>query len=296
MFIEDMDDDSAYEMLVDGGVSSYETQYLELAQKILDEGEWIDNERTGRKCLTIPSHTFEYGEEIPLLTTRPSYPVSAWAEMLGYLRRYEWANQFADIGSPTWDVNSNHTEAWLVNPNRIGHNHIGKCYGAALGDYELPELFDKLNRHVDDRGLMINFWKPEKFELGCLRPCMYRHLFTILGDTLYLESSQRSCDYMCGKNFNALQVWFLLKHACKITGLKFGGAKHHIVNIHIYDKHINGVKELLRRTPTELDVNFRISEWVKSFEDLTENDTHAREYFKLEGYSPQPKIDFELVA
>jgi len=30
--------------------------------------------------------------------------------------------------------------------------------------------------------------------MGCLRPCMHTHTFSLLGDTLYLTSYQRSCD------------------------------------------------------------------------------------------------------
>lgn len=28
-------------------------QYLDLCQRIVDEGVWINNERTGKRCLTI---------------------------------------------------------------------------------------------------------------------------------------------------------------------------------------------------------------------------------------------------
>lgn len=278
---------------------TYEEEYLNLIKHILEEGVSIKNDRTGRECLTIPEYTFEYSEhDIPLLTTRPSYPVSALAEILGYLRRYEWADQFDNIGAKTWYVNANQTEAWLENPNRLGENHIGKCYGAALEEYEIKDLLLKLNNGIDDRGLILNFWKPEMFELGCLRPCMYQHVFSIIGDTLYLNSYQRSCDVMCGLNFNSLQVWFLLKLICEITGLKFGKAKHHIVNVHIYDKHLEGVSELLTRKTQELDVGFEIEPWVYGYRTLNTllEDEHAREYFTLKGYEPQSRIDFELIA
>ena len=45
-----------------------------------------------------------------------------------------------------------------------------------------------------DRGEIITFYNPGEFELGCLRPCMHTHTFSLLGDTLYLTSYQRSCD------------------------------------------------------------------------------------------------------
>jgi thymidylate synthase len=177
---------------------------------------------------------------------------------------------------------------------------MGSVYGAALEDWELPELFEKLMAHEDDRGLMINFWRPAKFDKGCLRPCLYSHLFTIVGDTLHLKSSQRSCDMLCGKNFNALQVYMLLAFFAHITGLKAGIATHEIVNPHIYEDHIEGVEELLVRELNLADEHFlSINEDVTSFEDLLDDSRHSRDYFTLVGdnkYSPQPRIKFDLIV
>ncbi len=278
--------------------STYEYETRQLLRKILDEGVWVDNKRTGRKCLTIPEHTMYYdvaNEPPPLLTTKQSYPVTAWAEFLGYLRRYQWANQFDKIGTKTYYSNANETEAWLNNPYRAGTNHLGEIYGAALESWELPQLFKKLMAHEDDRGLKINFWKPEKFLRGCIRACMYEHTFTILGDTIHMESSQRSVDMGLGHNFNSLQCYFLLKFVSHITGLKAGKVKHNMVNLHIYDSHIDTIVEMLSRVPYDLDVTFKIADWVKSFDDLVANDEHAREYFTIKGYKHQGKLEMDLV-
>jgi thymidylate synthase len=283
-------------------VSKYEKDYLAACQKVLDEGVWINNKRTGTKCLTIPKLTFTYdvsNDPLPVLTTKQSYPVSAWAEMVGYLRRYEWADLFDKIGSASWYVNSNETEAWVNNPARKGENHIGTAYGAALEEWELPELFSKLMAHEDDRGLMINFWRPAKFKTAALRPCLYSHLFTIIDGTLHLTSSQRSCDLACGKNFNALSLYIMLKVFAHITGLKAGKVVHEITNPHIYESHIEGIKEQLSRTPLPNNTTFKVNDWVRSFEDITERDNHARDYFTLTGYDRDThlgKIPFDLVA
>lgn len=56
------------------------------------------------------------------------------------------------------------------------------------------------------RGEIITFFNPGETELGCLRPCMHTP-FSLLGDTLYLTSYQRSCDVPLGLNFNQIQVF-----------------------------------------------------------------------------------------
>ena len=49
---------------------SPEKQYLKLCEQIIEFGEWIYNERTGKRCLTIPNATMDYSEDIPVLTTK----------------------------------------------------------------------------------------------------------------------------------------------------------------------------------------------------------------------------------
>jgi thymidylate synthase len=278
---------------------NYETQYLTLCQKLLDEGQWVTNDRTGRKCLTLIGESMRYdgsSSTPPLLTTKQSFPVSAVAEIIGYLRKYTNAQQFSDMGSPTWFVNANETQAWLNNPNRKGENDIGLCYGTVVPDNEWHDLFNKLRNHNDDRGLTIDFWRPELFDRAALRPCMRKHTFSIVGDGLYLTSESRSVDVACGLNFNSIQCYFLLNVVAKIIGLKPMYVTHNLINVHIYDSHIDGIKEQLSRTPIDIKPEFKISDWVDDFADITEQDCHAREYFELTGYEHLGKIAFDLVA
>ena len=57
-------------------------QYLELCKRIVDEGVWIDNKRTGKRCLTVINADLTYNvaaNEFPLVTTRKSFYKSASA-------------------------------------------------------------------------------------------------------------------------------------------------------------------------------------------------------------------------
>ena len=280
---------------------SYEQQYLDQINTILRKGRWVWNERTSTRCLTIPRYVMEIPldeRSAPLLTVRPSYPVSAVAEIIGYLRQYTWATQFDEIGSKTWYVNANETQAWVENPYRKGDNHLGEVYGASLETSYIYDILRKVSDGVDDRGLKLDWWQPHKFSSSALRPCLSDHQFTIIGDELNLTSNQRSCDMMCGGNFNAIQVYFLGMLAAKMSG-KVGGSALHIMNhVHIYEEHLGGVEELLSRKPETLNTNFKIKGWVQYPEDILQEGCHAREYFTLKGYerASQPKIDFKLIS
>ena len=62
-------------------------QYLKLCQRIVDEGQWVENKRTGTRCLTVINADLEYdvaNNQFPMITTRKSYYKAAIAELLGY--------------------------------------------------------------------------------------------------------------------------------------------------------------------------------------------------------------------
>lgn len=48
-------------------------QYLDLCQRIVDQGVWVENERTGKRCLTVINADLTYdvgSNQFPLVTTR----------------------------------------------------------------------------------------------------------------------------------------------------------------------------------------------------------------------------------
>nr|WP_155655086.1 thymidylate synthase [Aliivibrio fischeri] len=255
-------------------------QYLDLCQRIVDEGTWIENERTGKRCLTVINADLTYDVEngvFPLVTTRKSFWKAAVAEMIGYIRGYDSAEDFRKIGTKTWDANANLNDAWLNNPHRKGDDDMGRVYGVQgrswakpNGEFvdQLKKIIDDLSAGIDDRGEILNFYNPGEFDMGCLRPCMYSHHFSLLGDTLYLNSTQRSCDVPLGLNFNMVQVYFLLAIVAQITGHKAGKAYHKIVNAHIYEDQLELMQNVqLKREPLQAPI-FKINPEIKSLEDL----------------------------
>lgn len=192
-------------------------QYLDLLQRVVNEGVWIENKRTQTRCKTIINADLTYDVDegkFPLLTTRKAFYRQAIGEMLGYLRGYTSTEQFHKLGVKTWDANAANP-VWQKNPVCKGITDLGKIYGAAGNtvpylEYSrtrpesgllmvypgaeinvLQNIIKSLKEGNDNRGLIWNFWNPGLFHLGCLRPCMYEHQFSLVGDTLYLNSTQR---------------------------------------------------------------------------------------------------------
>lgn len=276
--------------------------YLDLCQRIINEGRWVENERTGKRCLTVINADLTYDVEnncFPLLTTRKSFWKAAIAELLGYIRGYDSAADFRALGTKTWDANANENAAWLKNPFRKGPDDMGRVYGVQGRSWQKPDgevidqlrkLVDNLSRGIDDRGEILSFYNPGEFHMGCLRPCMHTHTFSLLGDTLYLTSYQRSCDVPLGLVFNQVQVFAFLKIIAQITGHKPGQAFHKIVNAHIYEDQIPLMRDVqLKREPFNLP-QLHINPDIKSLDDLETWVT--LEDFEVTGYECYPAIQY----
>ena len=285
-----------------------ESQYLELCQRILNEGVMVHNKRTGKGCLTVINADFEYDASngaFPLITTRQAFWRSAIAEMIGYLRGFNNAQQFADIGCNTWFKNANETRAWLANPYRKGENDIGRAYGVQLRDWRNPEgqpvdqlkkVVDQMKTGQDNRRMIMTFHNPGELDHASLDACMHTHHFSILDGTLYLTSYQRSIDVPLGLVFNMCQTVFLLRVMAQISNLKPGKVFHKLVNCHIYDDQIELMKEQLTRTPFA-EPTFHVSPDIKTLEDLeTWVDPRNKEHFWVEGYQHHAPIVYPFAA
>jgi thymidylate synthase len=273
-------------------------QYLDLCQRIVDHGEWVENKRTGTRCLTVINADLEYdiaNKQFPLITTRKSFYKSAIAELLGYIRGYDNAAQFREVGCNTCNEN----QAWLDNSYRKGEDDMGRVYGVQGRSWmrpdgsqldQLKKVIDNLTNGIDDRSEIITFYNPGEFEMGCLRPCMHTHTFSLLGDTLYLTSYQRSCDVPLGLNFNQVQVYVLLALVAQITGHKPGKAYHKIVNAHIYENQLALMTDVqLKRAPFP-SPQLRINPKIKTLKDI--EDWVSTDDFELDGYQCHEPIKY----
>ena len=120
-----------------------------------------------------------------------------------------------------------------------------------------------------------------------LPPCHTFFQFYVVNGHLDCQLYQRSADVAVGVPFN-IASYALLQHLianeCNLIPRFF---VHTFGDAHIYSNHIDGVKEQLKRTPTELPklvINKKpLSEIV--YEDI-----------QLENYTFQPFIKFEIAV
>jgi thymidylate synthase len=279
--------------------------YLNLVQNVLDNGVWKDN-RTGVRTLSnfAEFYKVDLSEGYPLLTTKKVFFKSVIMELLWYLRgedHIKWLRDENDIH--IWD-------AWADENGYVGPIYPvlwrrfpmakasdGKRY-QPLGsnvqkEWEYDE-FDQLQNAIhllktnpESRRIVVSAWHPGLLgEMG-LPPCHIMYIFNVSGGNLHCHLTQRSGDIALGIPFNLACYSALTMAIAQEVGLKPGIFAHTIVDAHIYENHIDGLKEQLKREPKALP-QLKIAN--KPIDELSFED------FELMNYNPHPAIKFPVAV
>ena len=120
-----------------------------------------------------------------------------------------------------------------------------------------------------------------------LPPCHYTFCLNVIGDRLNCHLTQRSADMAIGLPFNLACYALLTMMLAKETGYEIGEFAHTLIDAHIYENHIEGLREQLQREPRPLP---RIVIADKPFDELRFED------IRLENYHPHLAIKFEVAV
>ena len=262
--------------------------FIENCNDILNNGYSTENEKNrphwedGSEAYTIKKfgivNRYNLSEEFPILTLRQTYFKSAIDEILWIWQKK--SNKVSELNSHIWDE-------WAGEDGTIG-----KAYGYQLGiKHKYKEgWFDQVDRVLYDlkndpfsRRIMTNIYNFEDLHEMNLYPCAYSVTFNVTGNRLNAILNQRSQDTLMANNWNVVQYAVLVHMFAQVSGLDAGELVHVISDMHIYNRHIDMVKELLSREPYPAPV-FKINKEVKNFYDFTVDD------FSLEGYKYGPSL------
>ncbi len=256
--------------------------FIENVKDIMENGVW-DTDYPVRPHWAdgTPAHTikkfaivnrYNLQEELPILTIRKTAFKSAIDEILWIWQKK--SNNVHDLHSHIWD-------SWADE-----NGSIGKAYGYQLGKKSIyPEgEFDQVDRVLFDlknnphsRRIMTNLYNFDDLHEMNLYPCAYSMTFNVSGDTLNGILNQRSNDMLTANNWNVLQYSILLMMFAQVSGLKAGTLVHVIADAHIYDRHIDIVKEIIAK-PQHKAPKLKMNPNVKNFYDFKVEDFELEDY------------------
>lgn len=257
-------------------------QYLELLQKIMDEGT-LRSDRTGTGTKSIFGHQmrFDLEDGFPLLTTKKLHLKSIIYELLWFLRGDSNVAYLQEHGVSIWDE-------W-ADPE----GNLGPIYGVqwrSWPSYNQGEAYDQIARVVEDirtspdsRRLMVSAWNVAQIDQMALPPCHCLMQFYVANGRLSLQLYQRSGDVFLGVPFNIASYALLLMMVAQVTGLKPGTFVHTLGDAHLYCNHLEQTALQLMRSPRTLPT-MQLNPEVRNLEDFKFED------FKLLDYTPHPHI------
>ncbi len=253
-----------------------ENGYSSRGQKV--RARWED----GTEAHTIKRfgvvNRYDLQEEFPALTLRPTAIKSAVGEMLWIWQKK--SNNIRDLGSRIWD-------SWADE-----NGSIGKAYGYQMGvRYKFPQgemdqvdnVIWQLKNTPYSRRIMTNIYNFNDLSEMGLEPCAYSMTFNVTGDRLNAILNQRSQDILTANNWNVVQYAVLVHMMAQISGLKAGELVHVIADAHIYDRHVDIIREMIKRPQYPAPV-FHLNPDVKDFYEFTTDD------IKIEDYQTNPQI------
>ena len=103
------------------------------------------------------------------------------------------------------------------------------------------------------------------------------------GEGLNAVLNQRSQDILAANNWNVVQYAVLVHMFAQVSGLKPGEFVQVIADAHIYDRHVDIVREMIER-PQYPAPRFTLNPDVKDFYDFTTDDV------LIENYETNPQI------
>ena len=260
-------------------------QYLDLLQRILDEGV-EKTDRTGTGTISVFGHQMRFNLEngFPLLTTKKLHLKSIIHELLWFLKGDTNVKYLQENGVRIWNE-------WADENGDLGH-----IYGfqwRSWPDYkggfidQIQEAVDTIKNNPDSRRIIVSAWNVGDLGNMNLPPCHAFFQFYVADGRLSLQLYQRSADTFLGVPFNIASYALLLLMMAQVTGLKAGDFVHTLGDTHIYKNHLEQVRLQLTREPRNLP-QMRINPDVNNIFDFKFED------FTLENYDPMPHIKGEV--
>ncbi len=246
-----------------------EYQYLNLIRQVLQHGVLEKGRNGNTYALFGYNMRFNLSDgTLPLLTTKQVAWKTCLKELLWFIRGCTDNAVLQAQKVHIWDGNS--TREFLdsrgLTNNRV--NDLGPIYGyqwrhfnapyidcdasyEGQGIDQLAQIIETLKTDPTSRRMIMTAWNPCQLDQMALPPCHILCQFNVLDGRLSCTMYQRSCDIGLGVPFNIASYSMLTHILAKHCDLLPGEFIYNMGNVHIYDDHVEPLKQQLERVPYE---------------------------------------------
>lgn len=245
-----------------------EQAYLDLLKRVLEKGT-LEQDRTNTGCRVLfgDQIRFPIKDSFPLLTTKKVFWKGIVEELLWFLQGKTNNKQLQEKGVHIWDGNS--SREFLDKSGLSSYEegdcgpiysfqwiHFGAEYKDCHTDYtgqgvnQINYIIEEIKKNPTSRRIMMSAWNPSDLKKMCLPPCHVSAQFHVReGKYLSCHMYQRSCDTFLGLPFNIASYALLTYMIAAKTGLIPDELILSFGNVHIYNNHVEQVKQQLEREP-----------------------------------------------
>lgn len=264
-----------------------EQQYLDLLKDILANGTLKHDHNTGNGLVSVFGRQmrFDLSKGFPLLTTKKVPWNSIMKELYWFMSGQTNIKYLVDNGVPIWtdypfkiykkkadkgelpQLTLQEFSEKIKTDDQFAKDHgeLPRIYGEQWRAWpasdgrtidQLAWVIDTLKNYPERKHAVLSAWNPQ-FLYAMAKPgdalsfplCHILFHFNVSGNKLSCMLYQRSCDTFLGVPFNIASYAALTMIVAKICGYEPGEFIHNLGDVHIYEDHIENVKEQITRTP-----------------------------------------------
>jgi thymidylate synthase len=292
-------------------------QYHQALEHILENGK-SKTDRTGVGTRSVFGYQMRFNlqEGFPAVTTKKLAWRAVVSELLWFLEGSGDERRLAEILHGTrdsskktiWTANAEadywkskakfdgdlgrvygvQWRQWLTNKTEWHRTDTGKETVKHKEVDQIQQLIEGIKKDPSGRRHILSAWNPAELDQMALPPCHVLSQFDVTDGHLSCQLYQRSCDMFLGVPFNIASYSLLTHIIARECGLKVGDFVWTGGDCHIYNNHIDAVKEQLLRTPKQLPTLF-ITEGKKIADYVVDD-------FLLDNYNPDPAIKADMAV
>lgn len=288
-------------------------EYHRVLKEVLETGEKRPD-RTGVGTISKfgMQMRFDLADGFPAVTTKKLAWKSVISELLWFIEGSGDENRLKEIlygdrnvdKKTIWTDNAN-ADYWIEKRMKRHPGDLGRIYGVQWRKWRKPivrinkvilqnhdqliELINGIQQEPYSRRHILTAWNPGEMDLMALPPCHMFCQFYVNNGRLSCQVYMRSADLFLGVPFNIASYALFTHMIAQVCQLDVGELILSLGDAHIYNNHVDQVKEQLSRKEFPLPT-LKLNDEIDRIDNFTMDD------IELLGYESHGTIKAEMAV